>query len=62
MINTLKTTNKFPYKGTSRENQNFKVDETKNSHIPKGYISGEEFFGNVEQKLFRKLKEDGYIQ
>jgi hypothetical protein len=62
MINTLKTTNKFPYKSTARENRNFKVDKTKKSQIPEGYISGDEFFGNVEQKLFRKLKEDGYIQ
>ena len=62
MINTLKATNKFPYKSSAEKNRNFKVDKNQNSQIPEGYISGDEFFGNVEQKLFRKLKEDGYIQ
>lgn len=62
MINSPKPTKKFPYKVTTAEIRNFKVEKTQNSQIPEGYISGEEFFGNVERKLFRKLKEDGYIQ
>jgi hypothetical protein len=38
------------------------VSSTVSSIVPDGYITGDEFFENVEKKLLNRLKEDGYIQ
>lgn len=31
-------------------------------NIPDGYITGDEFFENVERKLIKRLEDNGYIQ
>ena len=68
MISTAKIGNNTQIKRNTHSDLNRVRNEIKfdnqsfAANLPEGYITGDVFFENVERKLIKRLKDNGYIQ